>query len=48
MVGKMLKWSLELSEFDIQNESKKALKAQTLADFVAEMTLPVDPDGSRH
>jgi hypothetical protein len=40
MVGRMLKWSLELSEFDIGYESRKALKAQILADFVAEMTAP--------
>ncbi|XP_058724210.1 uncharacterized protein LOC131595762 [Vicia villosa] len=38
MAGRMLKWSLELSEFDIQYEGRKALKAQALADFVAEMT----------
>src|SRR6266487_3749988 len=38
MVGRMLKWSLELAEFDISFESRKALKAQVLADFVAEMT----------
>ena len=47
MARRMLKWSLELSEFDIQYESRKALKAQALADFVAEMTSPVDPDESR-
>ncbi|GAU18714.1 hypothetical protein TSUD_80020 [Trifolium subterraneum] len=35
---RMLKWSLELAEFDISFESRKALKAQVLADFVAEMT----------
>ncbi|GAU42817.1 hypothetical protein TSUD_288450 [Trifolium subterraneum] len=38
MVGRMLKWSLELAEFDISFESRKALKAQVRADFVAEMT----------
>ncbi|GAU39725.1 hypothetical protein TSUD_144910 [Trifolium subterraneum] len=38
MVGRMLKWSLELAKFDISFESRKALKAQVLADFVAEMT----------
>ncbi|GAU49854.1 hypothetical protein TSUD_129960 [Trifolium subterraneum] len=38
MVGRMLKWSLELAEFDINFESRKALKAQVLADFVVEMT----------
>ncbi|MCI75927.1 maturase K, partial [Trifolium medium] len=38
MAGRILKWSLELSEFDIRYESRKTLKAQVLADFVAEMT----------
>ena len=38
MACRMLKWSLELSEFAVQYESRKALKAQALADFVAEMT----------
>ncbi|GAU29247.1 hypothetical protein TSUD_391950 [Trifolium subterraneum] len=38
IVGRMLKWSLELAEFDISFESRKALKAQVLADFVAKMT----------
>ncbi|XP_058765215.1 uncharacterized protein LOC131638669 [Vicia villosa] len=42
MAGRMLKWSLELSEFDIQYESRKALKAQALAYFVAEMTSIAD------
>ncbi|GAU33995.1 hypothetical protein TSUD_212560 [Trifolium subterraneum] len=41
MVGRMLKWSLELAEFDISFESRKALKAQVLADFVAEMTTSI-------
>ena len=43
MAGRMLKWSLELSKFDIHYESRKVLKAQTLADFVAEMTPPISP-----
>ena len=38
MAGRMLKWSLELSEFNIQYESRKAIKAQDLADFIVEMT----------
>ncbi|GAU32568.1 hypothetical protein TSUD_218260 [Trifolium subterraneum] len=47
MAGKMLKLSLELSEFDIRYESRKALKAQVLADFVAEMTCsPSSTDGA--
>ena len=39
----MLRWSLELSKFNIKYESRKALKAQVLADFVAEMTSPASP-----
>jgi len=38
----MMKWSLELSEFDIHYESKKALKVLVFADFVAEMTFPAE------
>jgi hypothetical protein len=38
----MMKWSLELSKFDIHYESRKALKAQVFADFLAEMTFPTD------
>ncbi|XP_058765523.1 uncharacterized protein LOC131639017 [Vicia villosa] len=43
MAGRMLRWSLELSEFDIQYESRRALKAQALADFIAEMTSITNP-----
>ncbi|CAJ2637852.1 unnamed protein product [Trifolium pratense] len=47
MTGRMLKWSLELSEFEIFFESRKALKAQVLADFIAEMTTPSTPDRNK-
>ncbi|CAJ2652721.1 unnamed protein product [Trifolium pratense] len=47
MTGRMLKWSLELSEFEIFFESRKALKAQVLADFIAEMTTPSTPDKNK-
>ncbi|XP_058741871.1 uncharacterized protein LOC131614279 [Vicia villosa] len=40
MAGRMLRWSLELAEFDIKYEGRRALKAQVLADFVAEMAFP--------
>ncbi|GAU50049.1 hypothetical protein TSUD_408450 [Trifolium subterraneum] len=47
MADRMLKWSLELSEFDTRYESRKSLKAQVLADFVAEMTCsPSSIDGA--
>ncbi|XP_025703549.1 uncharacterized protein [Arachis hypogaea] len=38
LVGRLTKWSVELSEFDIKYESRKTLKSQVLADFVSEMT----------
>ncbi|MCI61878.1 maturase K, partial [Trifolium medium] len=47
MTGRMLKWSLELAEFEIHYESRRALKAQVLADFVAEMTNPSAPEKNK-
>ncbi|XP_016206094.1 uncharacterized protein LOC107646425 [Arachis ipaensis] len=38
LTGRLIKWSIELSEFDIQYESRKTLKSQVLADFISEMT----------
>ncbi|XP_057950947.1 uncharacterized protein LOC131145776 [Malania oleifera] len=35
-LGRMMKWSIELSEFDIQYQPRPAIKAQVLADFIAE------------
>ena len=35
----MIGWSVELSEFDIQYQSRGAIKSQCLADFSAELTL---------
>ncbi|XP_072074378.1 uncharacterized protein [Arachis hypogaea] len=37
--GRLTKWSIELSEFDIQYQPRTALKAQILADFISELTL---------
>ncbi|KAJ8467305.1 hypothetical protein OPV22_029857 [Ensete ventricosum] len=36
----MLKWSVELGEFDIEYEPRKAIKGQVLADFLSELTPP--------
>ena len=33
-------WAVELSQYDISYEPRQAIKAQALADFVAEMTHP--------
>lgn len=37
----MTKWSIEVFEFYISFESRKTLKAQTLANSIAEMTSPI-------
>ena len=36
--GRLMKWALELSEFDIRHKPKNAIKGQVLADFVMEFT----------
>ena len=36
--GQMVKWSIELSEYGLEFQPKKSIKAQTLVDFVAECT----------
>ena len=36
--GRLMKWAIELSEFDIRYKSKIAIKGQVLADFVMEFT----------
>nr|XP_025636282.1 uncharacterized protein LOC112730408 [Arachis hypogaea] len=38
LAGRLIKWSVELSEFDIQYKSRKTLKSQVLADFISELT----------
>ena len=36
--GQLLKWAVELSEFDIEYLSRFAIKSQVLADFIVEMS----------
>ena len=38
--GRMVQWAIELSQFDIECHPRIAIKAQALADFIAEFTLP--------
>ncbi|XP_015953524.1 uncharacterized protein LOC107477943 [Arachis duranensis] len=38
LAGRMLAWSIKLSQFQIKFEPRNAIKAQALTDFVAEMT----------
>jgi len=41
--GKMVRWAVELSEFDIQYEPRGSIKGQVYADFVAELSPGGDP-----
>ena len=34
----LIQWAIELSEFDIKYQPRNAIKAQALADFIAEFT----------
>ena len=36
--GRMVQWAIELSQFDIEYLPRTAIKAQALADFIAEFT----------
>ena len=38
VVGRLIQWAVELSEFDIRYQPRHAIKAQALADFIAEFT----------
>ncbi|XP_016172385.1 uncharacterized protein LOC107614759 [Arachis ipaensis] len=38
LARRLIKWSIELSEYDIQYQSRGAIKSQALADFIAELT----------
>lgn len=38
MSGRLVKWAVELGQFDIQYEPRVAIKAQALADFIQETT----------
>ena len=43
----MVQWEIELSQFDIEYHPRTAIKAQALADFIAEFTFP-DEDNLNH
>ncbi|XP_022853600.1 uncharacterized protein LOC111375040 [Olea europaea var. sylvestris] len=45
--GKLLKWAIEIGEFDIEFKPRPSIKAQALADFIAKLTpKPRRPEGS--
>ena len=43
--GRLIQWAVELSEFDIRYQPRHAIKAQALADFIAEFTPSHDEAG---
>ena len=40
--GCLVQWTIELSQFDIKYRPRSAIKAQVLADFIAEITFSSD------
>nr|KYP59710.1 Retrovirus-related Pol polyprotein from transposon 17.6 [Cajanus cajan] len=44
LAGRMMKWSIELSEFAIRYEPRGAIRAQVLADFLVELTPSAEED----
>ena len=42
--GRIAKWAIELTEFDINYRPRPSIKAQILADFVLECTAPVEAE----
>ena len=45
--GRLIQWAVELSEFDIRYQPRNSIKAQALADFIAEFTLNYEDLGER-
>ena len=43
VAGRMMKWAVELSEFDIQYEPRGPIKGQVFADFVVELSSIATP-----
>ncbi|KAK3015437.1 hypothetical protein RJ639_007769 [Escallonia herrerae] len=41
--GRLINWSVELGDFDIQYKPRTIIKSQALADFIVECTSPKDP-----
>ncbi|XP_057734220.1 uncharacterized protein LOC130949553 [Arachis stenosperma] len=38
LAGRMMTWSIELSQYDVRYEPRQAIKAQAMADFLVEVT----------
>ncbi|KAK9943957.1 hypothetical protein M0R45_009545 [Rubus argutus] len=42
MSGRMTKWAIELSEFDIEYQPRTSLRGQVVADFLVECHFPIE------
>ena len=42
--GRLVKWEVELTQFDILYQPRTAIKGHALADFIAEFTFPSKED----
>ena len=42
--GRLVKWAVELTQFDIHYQPRTAIKGQALAYFIAEFTFPSNED----
>ena len=40
VAGRMVQWTIEFSQFDIEYHPRTNIKAQALTDFIAEFTIP--------
>ncbi|XP_072066845.1 uncharacterized protein [Arachis hypogaea] len=47
IAGRLIKWVVELSEFDIRYQSRGPIKSQFLADFISELTIPSEEDHTK-
>ncbi|XP_057724044.1 uncharacterized protein LOC130940004 [Arachis stenosperma] len=45
LAGRMMTWSIELSQYDIRYEPRQAIKAQAMADFLVEVTGDASEEG---
>ena len=45
--GRMVQWAIELNQFDIEYHPRTTIKAQALADFIAEFTTPENTNNQK-
>jgi len=45
--GRLLKWAVEISRYDLAFKPRRAIKAKALADFLAESMMPAEEEESR-